>query len=71
MKAFVVTDEQGDGEVTVLDVFILEDREESRRGLKGLFGSKHVWFSDECGTPLDPIRGPVPLFGPAAGAPRN
>lgn len=65
MKALVVTDESGEGEVVVLEMFMVTGyREHIRAELKQHFGSRWVWFEDEVGTKLDPIRGPNPLFGP-------
>jgi hypothetical protein len=66
MKALVISSTEGDGEVTVCDVFYMPDREAAREGIKQTFGSEYVWFEDEVGTVLDPIRGPNPKFGPLA-----
>jgi hypothetical protein len=47
------------------------DRELTRKIIKEIYDVTHVWFEDEVGGPLDPVRGPLAVYGPKADAARS
>jgi hypothetical protein len=47
------------------------DRELIRKIIKEIYEATHVWFEDEIGTILDPVKGPMAVYGPKAEAARS
>jgi hypothetical protein len=47
------------------------DRELTRKIIKEIYDVTHVWFEDERGTVLDPVDGPMAVYGPKADAARS
>jgi hypothetical protein len=54
------------GKITQETVITPEIREEIRTSAKEGMYATHVWFEDEIGTALDPVGGPLAVYGAKA-----